>query len=161
VVTSSANPVLYGQPVTFTATVSVAAGTPTGTVVFNDGATTLGSAALNASGVATLTVTTLAAGSHSMTAVYGGDPTVAASTSAAAGQPVNASAATQASVAAVTSSANPAAFGQPVTFTATVSAGAGGTGIPTGTVTFTDGATALGSSALNAAGQATLTISSL
>ena len=55
---SSLNPSVFGQSVTFTATVvkSSGAGTPTGTVTFQDGSATLGTGTLNASGVATLTV---------------------------------------------------------------------------------------------------------
>ena len=52
---------------------------------------------------------------------------------------------------------NPSIGGSPVTFTATVAAGAG---TPTGTVTFSDGATALGTVTLTS-GQATLTTSAL
>ena len=48
----------------------------------------------------------------------------------------------------LTSSSNPSAFGQPVTFTATVAASSPGTGSPTGTVTFKDGSTTLGSGTL-------------
>src|SRR5262249_38725691 len=47
------------------------------------------------------------------------------------------------------SSASPSVLGRPVTFTATVAAVAPGTGTPTGTVTFSDGATALGTVALS------------
>jgi hypothetical protein len=63
------------QSVTFTATVAVGAlGTPTGTVTFMDGGTTqVGSSNLNASGVATLSTSTLAAGTNNITAVYSGD----------------------------------------------------------------------------------------
>jgi predicted outer membrane repeat protein len=61
----------------------------------------------------------------------------------------------------VSSSANPSVIGQAVTFTATVSAGAAPLGVPTGSVTFFDGTTALGTGALNAAGQGTVTTSSL
>jgi hypothetical protein len=72
------NPSTYGQPVTFTATVSAAASglpTPTGLVTFEDGSTVLnpGGTPLNASGIATFTTSTLAVDTHSITAVYGGD----------------------------------------------------------------------------------------
>jgi parallel beta-helix repeat protein len=65
-------------------------------------------------------------------------------------------------VAAVTSSANPSAFGQPVTLTATVSASATGLGTPTGSVAFRDTTTNtdLGTAALSG-GTATLTTSAL
>jgi hypothetical protein len=68
------------NPVTFTATVSSSAGTPTGTVSFYDGATLLGSGVVN-SGVGTFTTSVLAAGSHSITAVYSGDSNFGAATS--------------------------------------------------------------------------------
>src|SRR5207249_2247406 len=59
--------------------------------------------------------------------------------------------------AALSVSANPAAYGQAVTFTAMVSALAPGTGIPTGTVTFKDGASVLGTGTVSGAGVATYT----
>jgi hypothetical protein len=62
---------------------------------------------------------------------------------------------------ALTSSPNPSVYGQSVTLTATVTAAAPGAGTPTGTVTFMDGSTALGTGTLNAAGVATLIISTL
>jgi hypothetical protein len=55
---------------------------PTGTVTFKDGTLTLGTGTLNASGLATYTTSDFAAGSHNITAVYGGDSNFAASTSA-------------------------------------------------------------------------------
>lgn len=64
----------------------------------------------------------------------------------------------------VTSSANPAAFGQPVTFTATVVGEAGANGTPTGSVNFFDGVTQIGTGAIstvNGQQQATFTTSSL
>jgi hypothetical protein len=79
-VTSSANPVFVQNAITLAATVSSAAGTPTGTVTFLDGTTPLGTGTLSG-GVATLTLSTLAAGSHSITAAYGGDTNFPAATS--------------------------------------------------------------------------------
>ncbi len=82
--TSSANPSTSGQSVTFTATVaavSPGSGTPTGTVNFLDGTTTIGTdIALNSSGVATIATSTLTAGTHSITAVYSGDTNFTTST---------------------------------------------------------------------------------
>src|SRR5215831_6356775 len=60
----------------------------------------------------------------------------------------------------LTSSSNPSNFGQSLTFTATA-AGEGFTISPTGTVTFFDGSTNLGTSNLNASAQATLSTSTL
>ncbi len=80
---SSSNPATYTKAVTFTATVTPqGAGTPTGTVSFFDGASNIGSSAVNG-GVATLTTSTLALGAHSITATYNGDANWAFSTSTA------------------------------------------------------------------------------
>jgi hypothetical protein len=61
-----------------TATIASTGGTPTGQIAFLDGNTNLGSATLNAGGVATLAVDTLSAGTHSLTATYAGDGAFAA-----------------------------------------------------------------------------------
>jgi hypothetical protein len=88
--TSSVNPSQFRQTVTFTAMVTGSGGsTPTGNVTFKDGATVLGTNALNASAVATLSVATLTVGSHSITAIYSGDTNFAASTSSFLTQTVN------------------------------------------------------------------------
>jgi hypothetical protein len=71
-----------GQSVTLTANVSSTAGTPTGTVTFMNGATTLGTGTL-AAGVATFTTSSLAAGSYTVSAVYAGDSNFAGSASSA------------------------------------------------------------------------------
>ena len=68
---SQMNPVLFSNPVSLTATLSSAAGTPTGTVNFLDGVTPIGTAPL-LNGIATLTLSTLTVGSHSISAVYAG-----------------------------------------------------------------------------------------
>jgi len=60
-VTSSINPSTFGQSVDFTAAVTGAGATPTGTVTVTDGATTLGTITLNASGSGVLTTATLTA----------------------------------------------------------------------------------------------------
>jgi hypothetical protein len=91
VLASSANPSVYGSSVTLTATLTgVGAGvTPTGTIQFMDGATNLGSAVALSSGVATYATTTLAAATHSITAVYSGDSNYSGSTSSVLSQVVN------------------------------------------------------------------------
>jgi hypothetical protein len=79
---SSASTAGLNQPVTFTATVSPStAGTfsATGSVTFLDGNTSLGSSPL-ANGMAAFTVMNLAAGSHTISAVYSGDLNFAGST---------------------------------------------------------------------------------
>jgi len=88
VLASSPNPSSSGQAITFTATVASSGPSPTGHVVFRDGTTTLGSAALSGN-VASLSKSTLAAGSHSITAEYEGDSDSATSTSATLNQVVN------------------------------------------------------------------------
>jgi streptogramin lyase len=144
--TSSANPVVLGQPVTFTAVVKAFGHQLGGTVTFMDGATTLGTA--NVSFFfrdARFTTSSLGIGSHAITATYPASEELNSSASAAITQTV-----TQASTTTtLASSPNPATTGQAVTFTATVSAAVTGVGTPTGTVTFLDGASTLGTSSLN------------
>ena len=151
---SDNNPSTYGQTVTFSATVSSSAGTPTGNVTFKDGATILGTGTLDSSGQATFMTSSLPAGTHSITAVFDGSSNYLSSSSGVLTQIVN-----QASTStALASNANPSTYGQTVTFNATVTS-AGGT--PTGTVTFRDGATVLATVAVDASGQATYMTSSL
>lgn len=135
---SSLNPSTANQAVTFTATVS-GGGSPTGTVAFKDGATTLATIAL-ASGTAAYTTSALSVATHSMTAVYSGDAANAASTSAVLSQTVNQPGAGV----VLTSGVNPSAVGQSVVLTATVTGNN-----PGGTVEFWDGATRLNSKSLN------------
>jgi hypothetical protein len=163
VLQSSKNPSVNGQPVTFTATVTVkspGSGTPTGQVTFTNGSTTLGTGTLGANGVATYATSTLSVGAaHTITATYGGDANDAASLpSTALSQVVNADPTNT----TISSSANPSVIGQPVTFTATVAAAAPGAGIPSGTVTFNLGTSTL-TGTLNGKtpDQATVTTSSL
>jgi len=90
--TSSLNPSNVGQAVTLTATVAAVApatGVPTGTVAFKDGALTIGTATVGATGTATLVTSTLTAGSHPLTAVYSGSLDFLTSTSAVVTQTVN------------------------------------------------------------------------
>jgi hypothetical protein len=70
---SSQNPSLSGNPVTFTATITGQyGGSATGTVTFYDLSNAIGSAPVN-SNSAGLTTSSLAVGTHTITAVYGGD----------------------------------------------------------------------------------------
>ncbi len=148
-----------GQSVKFTATVAptTGSGSPTGTVTFLDGTTTLGTGALS-SGTASFTGG-LAAGSHSITASYAGDTTYAASVSAAdnlnvSGVPTLAVTTTQ-----LTASSTNAVSGTSIIFKAPVSETTGAS-IPTGTVTFYDGTAAIGTGNLTS-GVATFTTASL
>jgi Bacterial Ig-like domain (group 3)/FG-GAP-like repeat len=137
VLTASPNPASYGQSVTFIATVTSSGPTPTGTVRF----TGIGSATL-VGGVAMFTKPLLRAGKYSVTAEYVGDANSATSNSAALQEVVNPASTTT----TLTSSANPSSSGQSVKFTATVTSSTGVN--PSGKVTFTAGATTLGSVAL-------------
>jgi hypothetical protein len=137
--TSSSNPANYGNAVTLTAAVDSLFAGASGTVTFRDGSTLLGVVTLN-NGVATLVVANFTAGGHSLTAVYSGDASHSSSTGAMTQMVNRASTATT-----LSSSLNPATVGQSVVFTATVSST---TGIASGSVTFTDGSTVLGTVAL-------------
>jgi uncharacterized repeat protein (TIGR03803 family) len=88
--TSSQNPSLTGQSVTFTATVAASAGTaPNGeTIAFMYGPIPLGTGTLS-SGTARFTTTALPLGTDAITAVYAGDPNFAGSQSNAVSQAVN------------------------------------------------------------------------
>ena len=154
VLVSSANPSVAGTAVTFVATLNSTGSLPSGQIVFSEGATTLGSALLDASGIARITLSSLTAGTHTLVATFAGDTEHAASASPAVSQVVNLAT----SAVALSSSANPALINTPVVLTATVT----GTGLkPTGSVTFTDGSTVLGMQPINAAGVATLSTSAL
>ncbi|MEP7213310.1 MAG: Ig-like domain repeat protein [Acidobacteriota bacterium] len=163
-VTSSADPSVFGQSVTFTATVSTAGlGTPSGNVQFFDGATPIGSpVALNASGVATLATTALSVGNHTITAQYSGSSgactgTFNSSTGSLSSNPQTVNKAN--TTTGVISSANPVGTGVPVTFTTTVNAVAPGAGTRTGTATFfRNGSPICSNVAINASGQATCQI---
>jgi hypothetical protein len=155
---ASAANVNVGASVTFTATVTQnpGSGVPAGPVTFMDGAKVLGTGTLNGAGMATLATAGLAIGTHSVTAVYGGDSNNAGSIAAAVTVTV---ALAQTSAALIASALNPT-VGASVTFTATVTQNPG-SGVPTGTVTFMDGATVLGTGTLNGAGLATFSTATL
>ena len=84
---ASPNPVFLLTPVTLTATVSSSAATPTGSVVFSDGSTVLGSGPLS-SGVASITLSTLPLGANPITAAYSGDSSYNPVTSSALNEAV-------------------------------------------------------------------------
>lgn len=156
---SSAQPSVFGQPVTFTATVSPASAgsVPTGTVTFTIDGTHAGTVTLGSLGTASLTVSSLATGAHSIVASYTSDNGgYGASTSGPLAQRVDA-APTSVSLA---SSQNPSNEGAPVTFTAVVSA-APSAAVPTGTVTFLVDGVPAGVVTVDSSGQASLTTSSL
>lgn len=149
--TASANPATYSQALSFVATVGSNGGVATGSVSFTVDGTVLGSALLNAGGVATLTTSSLTPGPHTVVANYAGDGKASASSST----PLTVSV-LEATTVALASSANPAQTLLPVTLTAAVTNA--GVGVPTGTVTFTDGQVQLGTAPLGASGTAVLTV---
>jgi Big-like domain-containing protein len=140
---SNTNSSVFGNVVTLTANVAHATGAavPTGSVTFDDGASFIGAAGVDAQGTASILTQSLGVGSHSITAVYSGDATYAASTSAAVAVVVRGSTA----LGLAAGSTSPVA-GASVTFTATLTT-FGSQAVPTGQVTFKDGATTLGQSA--------------
>jgi hypothetical protein len=159
---SSANPVVVGQSVTYTATVYTstnASGTPaTGSVVFYDGSAVVATVSLTSpAGSSTVsaqyTTTYTTSGSHAMTAVYVGDSSHSSSTSSVLTETVNSKKAT--SHVYVSSSANPSVAGASVVFTMTVNPGA------TGTLTLSEGNVALASGAPDSTGKFTFTTSTL
>ena len=156
---SSGSPSTYGQTVEFIATVSTGTGTPSGSVIFKDGSTTLGTGPLSNSGTAQFSTAALLPGAHSITALYGGDSDHGSSTSGTLTQVVDAQAATT-----LDSSANPAAVTSTLTLTAHVAQSgvpASAMATPTGTVFFEDGSTVLGSQPLDSSGAATFSTAAL
>jgi hypothetical protein len=112
------NPVTPGQPLRLSAVVaSTSAGaTPTGTVTFYDGSTSLGYASVGAGGVATYTTSTLTSGYHLLHAVYSGDVTYSSSTS----PNITATVQLAPTTTSLTISPSPAVAGQPLTATVSV-----------------------------------------
>jgi Pro-kumamolisin, activation domain/Bacterial Ig-like domain (group 3) len=167
VTTLVANPdaIVSGTPITLTATITnaVAGVTPalgfTGNVVFYDGTNPVGNQVNVTSNQAVLANVVLdPTVTHTITAEYFGDGNWAASTSA----PIVLTLAPAASTTTLTASSTSVLTGTPVTFTAIVSGtnSALPTALPTGTITFLDGTTTIGSAVLAAvADQTAATIS--
>jgi hypothetical protein len=153
-VDTSATTAVYGQTVTFTATVAAGYGVPTGTVTFKDGTDVLGTVQLDASGVAVFTTSTLSVRTHYLTANYDGDVSDKTATRAFKVTVTNA-----ATVTTLATSVDSAVTGQPVTLTATVLSSE--VGVTSGVVTFKRGTTTLGTAPLDASGHASLTLDSL
>ena len=133
-----------GDPVTFTAVVSSALGTPGGSVSFYEGGALIGGpVALSTVGGQQRAVyaTTLTAGTHVITASYLGAGNFAAADSAGATVDVGPGAPPAATTTTLASSANPATVGQAVTFTVEVAAAAG---TPVGAVSLYDEVTRVG-----------------
>jgi hypothetical protein len=168
--TASPGPLSVGQTLTFQAVVTaaslgsgIAGPTPTGTVNFFDGATLLGTQPLSAgqqsgTAMALFQTATLAVGSHSITASYGGSGNVLASTSSA--QTISVGQATPTTTLTISAASITAAQSE----TLTVRVIGLTSPVITGNVTFFDGTAQLGSGTLTVTGgtgMASLTISSL
>jgi hypothetical protein len=141
---SSASTALLDQPVAFTLTVGAAApggGTPTGSVTFTIDGLVQGAASL--SGGSAGFTTALVHGNHTIAALYSGDDnfTVSSANVSVVVNQAQTSTTLRADV-------NPPVAGQPITLTATVVSDPLGQGTPTGTVTFEDGNTVLGTASL-------------
>ena len=153
---SSLNPAIFTQPITFTAQTTSPTGIPTGTVTLQIGTQTPATATLNAAGIATFTISNLPAGTYAVTATYNPSAAFTASASSSLQQVVR-PAATSTTLAA---SATSVFQTQPLTLTATTTSAASTN--PSGQVTFNEGASSLGTSTLSAASPtATLAISTL
>ncbi len=157
---SSGNPAPYGQSVALRATVaaSVSNGTgPTGTVTIKNGNTVIGRPGTLVGGVYTVNTATLPVGSNNLSVIYSGDANYQAHTISYTQNISQAGTTTQ-----VGSSGSPSVPSQAVTFTATVNPNT--SGVPTGTVTFSDGGTAIGTvsvALVSGKAQASLTTSTL
>jgi YD repeat-containing protein len=147
---ASSTNVGLGQTVTLTASVT---GTgPTGSVEFMDGTNTVATVQL-ASGTASVVTAPLSAGSHSFTAVYSGDDVNLSSSSSAQAVGVQKANPTM----SIVSSHGVSGPAESITFSVTMS-GVSGFNL-TGSVSFSDGSTPLGSVNL-AGGAASVTVSS-
>jgi hypothetical protein len=150
VVSSSKKTSNLGQNVTLTASVAPQySGVPTGNVDFFADGQPIGSGAM-INGQASVSISTLTQGGHTIEADYSGDANFTASIGLFTQKVGKAS-----STVTLVSSLNPATYGQPVTLTATVTDSDGTA--PTGTVVFSELGTIYGSVTLNAGvGQLTL-----
>jgi ELWxxDGT repeat protein len=130
-----------GQPLTLTSQVTPGAGSslvPGMTVLFRDGALSIGSAPVNASGVATLTTSSLGVGVHNLSAVV-------FNSGMEFDSPVEALSVQPAATTAILHSTAPTVIaGQSITLTFTIATPAAGMPAPTGIVTLKDGMTVLG-----------------
>jgi hypothetical protein len=149
----SANPSNYGESVILTAQVS-SSGTPTGTVTFRNGTSTLGTATLSG-GTATLATTKLPLGTNSVTAEYNGDSANSKSLSPVLSQQVVAATISL----TLTSSPNPSEAGKSVKLTATLSSNGS---LPKGQpVVFSYNGSQIGTANVTAEGTATLSTKTL
>lgn len=154
-VVSSVNPSQYMQSVTFTATVSLVAGTalPTGTVQFSIDGTNVSTPVTLSGGTASFTIATLAVGLHTVTAAYTPNTGNLTGSSRSTGQRVGAVATSSTTLAV---SPTTVMYGNTATFTAVVAPA-----FATGTVSFYEGSTLLGTASLDNTATAVLPSSTL
>jgi hypothetical protein len=134
----------FGEALTFQATVTAAAGTPSGSIKFMQDGAVVGTQTLDSRGVATFTTSGLGVGDHVITAVYSGNLGFIGSQSAAFKETVTPCT----TATSISSTASEIEYLQSVTFFASVTAIAPGAGVPTGSVTFFDGQTSVGAAPL-------------
>jgi len=151
-VSASANPTTFGAATTLTAT--LASGfSASGAVTFYDGGVSLGTGTVSGT-TASIAVSNLTIGSHGISAVYSGDANNGGATSTnltlVVGMAVP-------GMSLISATPSPSAFGDTVTFNLSVTGGSS----PTGTVTLFNGATSLGSGALDINGATSITVSAL
>ena len=144
--TSSPNPSVLNTSVTFTAVVHGSSSTPTGTVTFSDGSSSLGTATLQGGWATLTTILGLPLGLHPITVAYSGD----SNNAEASGGPLAQYVKVTSTITELTASANPSHHHDSVIFTADVS---GTANTPTGQVVFEDGGSFLGASTLSATGE--------
>jgi hypothetical protein len=145
--TASPLPPVNGTTTVFNVTVSGAGGkypTPAGNITFEDNGTSIGSATLSG-GTASFSESNWSAGSHSLSAVYGGDNNYVTETASA-----NANTAATATTTALAVSPNPPVSGSTTTLTATITYTLTNGVAPTGTMNFFEDGAQIGSGTVSA-----------
>lgn len=156
-VISAQNPSAFGQAITFTANVdriTSGAGTLTGTIQFRDEANSLGTPISISNGQAQLTINSLLATTHSITAIYSGDNNFNGTASTILPQTVNKAN----TITSLTVNSSQVVFGQTSRLTATITSIAPGSGTPDGTVSFMEEANVFGTTTINTNGDALLNV---
>ena len=152
--TAGNNPSVAGDSLTFAA--NVEPNSSTGTVTFFDGGAPISGELPLVGGSASLSIASLAVGTHSITAQYSGDATFNSAISTPLQETVNSPKPTPVVTLALSAGSNPSAFGNSLSFTASVAPASA-----TGTVVFFDGSVAISGSIPLTSGTATFTNSNL
>lgn len=151
---TTANPSIFGQPLTVTAKVTPAfTGTPTGTVTFTEGATVLGTLPLDANSSAAIDLSSFPAGTHTIAATYSGDTNFKSSVSATLSQAVF-----FATTITFTADSNRQLANSPLNVNVKVSSA---NGTPTGTVQILDGLVVLAQLKLDQTGSTAFSTTTL